>query len=49
MRGQNSLNEVYKHEQMRQIEESIQEKIDNYLNELDELAPSVRIDVASRA
>jgi|TARA_B100001971_G_scaffold209052_1_gene231923 transposase len=37
MRGQNSLNEVYKREQMRQIEESIQEKIDNYLNELDEL------------
>ena len=37
MRGQNSLNEVYRKDQMERIEKEIQEKIDNYLKELDEL------------
>ena len=37
MRGQNSLNEVYRKEQLEQIGKKIQERIDCYLKELDEL------------
>jgi len=37
MRGQNSLNEVYRREQMEKIEKEIQGKIENYLRELDEI------------
>jgi transposase len=36
-RGQNSLNEVYKKERMKKIEAEIQERIDRYLKELDEI------------
>jgi transposase len=36
-RGQNSLNEVYKKERMKRIEAEIQERIDRYLRELDEM------------
>ena len=37
MRGQNSLNEIYRREQMEKIEKEIQDRINNYLKELDEL------------
>lgn len=37
IRGQNSLNEVYKKENIEKIENEIQEQIDNYLKELDEM------------
>ena len=37
MRGQNSLNEVYQKKQMEQIEKEIQDKINGYLKELNEL------------
>ena len=37
MRGQNSLNEIYRIEPMDQVENEIQEKINSYLKELDEL------------
>jgi len=37
MRGQNSLNEVYKKENIENIEKEIQEQIDNYIKELDEM------------
>jgi transposase len=36
-RGQNSLNEVYKKERMKKIEAEIQEQIDRYIKELDEI------------
>ncbi len=36
MRGQNSLNEVYKKESIKQVESEINEQIDQYLKELDE-------------
>jgi transposase len=36
-RGQNSLNEVYKKERMKKIEAEIQERIDQYIKELDEI------------
>jgi transposase len=36
-RGQNSLNEVYQKERMERIEAEIQERIDRYLKELDEM------------
>ncbi len=36
MRGQNSLNEIYRKEQMGKIEKEIQNRIDNYMKELDE-------------
>lgn len=34
MRGQNSMNEIYRRKQMEKIEKEIQEKIDGYLEEL---------------
>ena len=37
MRGQNSLNEVYKKENIKKVENEIQEQINNYLRELDEM------------
>lgn len=37
MRGQNGLNEIYRREQMEKIEKEIQDRINNYLKELDEL------------
>jgi len=37
MRGQNSLNEVYKNESIEKVEKEIEEQINNYLKELDEL------------
>ena len=37
MRGQNSLNEVYKRENIEKVENEIQEQIENYLKELDEM------------
>jgi len=37
MRGQNSLNEVYKKENIEKVANEIQEQINNYLNELDEM------------
>lgn len=37
MRGQNSLNEVYKKESIEKVENEIQEQIDHYLKELDEM------------
>lgn len=37
LRGQSSLNEVYRRAEMDRVEKEIQEKIDGYLNELNEL------------
>ena len=37
MRGQNSLNEVYKREGIEKVEKEIDEQINNYLKELDEM------------
>lgn len=37
MRGQNSLNEVYKNESIEKVEKEIEEQVNNYLKELDEI------------